>query len=398
MYLHEYQTKTLLKRAEIPVGNYAVISTIEEAQRAINELSLQSAVIKIQIHAGGRGKAGGVKFAQSREEIINYCGELLGKNFVNDQTGKKGLIANKLLLAPAVTIKKEGYLAALIDRSQGKAFLIASPHGGMDIEEIAQKHPETIIKEPIDLRGRLRNFQLRAIGKKMLWSKEEQKERLPIISRFAQLFTDIEATLLEINPLVESTTGQLLALDAKCSLDENALFRQPALASLFDPSQSTPNEVLARSYDLSYVALEGDIGCMVNGAGLAMATMDIIQHYGGEPANFLDIGGSASLEKIRKGFSILLQDPSVKSIFVNVFGGIMNCQLVSEAIVKASQSSNLSQPSFKPLVVRLEGTEVEAGKKILEKSGMGIVIVNSMAEGAKIAVEKAGKGHGHTSK
>lgn len=384
MHLHEYQAKALLKQALIPVGSYAVVSTLDEAVRAVDELGLKEAVIKIQIHAGGRGKAGGVKFAKSREESLRLCEELLGKTYVNEQTGKKGLVATKLLLAPPIAIKKEGYLAALIDRLQGKAFLIASPHGGMDIEEVAQKHPEAIIKEVISLQGKLRAFQLRAIGKKMGWSKEEQRERLPLITRFARLFTEIEATLLEINPLAEDAKNQLVALDAKCTIDDNALFRQPALSSLFDPTQSTPNETKARSYDLSYVTLDGNIGCMVNGAGLAMATMDIIQYYGGSPANFLDVGGSASLDKITKGFSLLLEDASVQSIFVNIFGGIMDCQLVAEGVIQAYKNSTTS----KPLVVRLEGTKAVEGKKILENSALPITLVDSMAEGAKKVVER----------
>lgn len=381
--MHEYQAKNQLLRFKIAVPPYAVISHMDEVPKAIDALGLTSAIIKIQIHAGGRGKMGGVQLAKNREEILRHCQALLGKTFINAQTGPQGLKAHTLLLTPPIAIKKEYYLAALFDQSKKQSIILASPDGGVDIESVAEKNPDRVIREPISLEGNLRDFQLRALGKKMGWDKALQKMGLPIISRLAKLFTACDALLFEINPLVETQEGELLALDAKANLDENALFRHPDLAACYDPSQYTPNEARARAFDLSYIGLEGTIGCLVNGAGLAMATMDIIQHYGGAPANFLDIGGSATEEKIRQGFSLLLEAENVTAILVNIFGGIMDCRKVARGIVQALQETRAK----KPLVVRLEGTEVEEGKSILQNFSNEIFFAHSIKEGAKKVVE-----------
>lgn len=383
MHLHEYQAKNLLEKYLIPTTAYAVVSSEEDAIHAIERLHLTEAVIKIQIHAGGRGKAGGVKFAKNKEEILKSCKELLGKRFFNNQTGPSGLVAQKVLITPPIKIKKEYYLSAIIDRTKGRPTIIASKEGGGEIEEIAQKNPKGILKEPIGLNGRIRHFQLFYLAKQLGWEKEIKQQGMHIISQLCRLFSDTDASLFEINPLVETEEGKLIALDAKCTIDDNALFRQPELQKLYDSSQHTHNEVLAEEYGLSYVGLDGNIGCMVNGAGLAMATMDILYHYKGKPANFLDVGGSASLEKITQGYKILLRDRNIKAIFVNIFGGIMDCALIAEGIVQATkeEKSNIA------VIVRLEGTNEKKGKEILASSQLPFTIVKTMAEGAQKACE-----------
>lgn len=355
MDTHEYQAKEVLKGYGIPIPEFGVATKIGEVEKVIKHLGLKEAVVKIQVHAGGRGKAGGVKFAKTPEEIIKAAEKLIGMKMVNNQTGPEGVIAHEVLITRPIDIKKEYYLGAVIDRERAVPILIASPEGGMEIEEVAEKHPEKILKLPIELDGTMRSYRLVRLCNFMGWKGEQAKEGTRIARGLAKAFIDTDASLLEINPFVESPDGKLWALDAKLSVDDNALYRQPDIAAYYDPKQVSENEVAAKEHDLAYIALDGNIGCMVNGAGLAMATMDIIQYYGGKPANFLDVGGGASKEKVAAAFKIILSDPKVKAILVNIFGGIMNCATLAEGIIAAVTEMGIKVP----LVVRMEGTNVE---------------------------------------
>ncbi|MBS0648150.1 MAG: ADP-forming succinate--CoA ligase subunit beta [Verrucomicrobia bacterium] len=392
MNLHEYQAKEFLKSAGVPVPPFGVAGRHQEVEKIIKDLHLTEAVVKIQVHAGGRGKAGGVKFAQTPEEILQVAKQLIGMKMVNNQTGSEGVIAHKVLIAPPVDIAKEYYLGAIVDRNKAEAILISSPEGGMEIEEIAQKHPDKILTVPIGMDGSVKPYHLLRLGKFMGWEKHTLEEGMKIAAAVGRLFIEKDASLLEINPLVQSKDGKLWALDAKLSIDDNALFRQPEVAGLYDPSQQSKNEDAAKRHDLAYIALEGNIGCMVNGAGLAMATMDLIKYAGGKPANFLDVGGSATADKIAAGFKILVSDPRVKAILVNIFGGIMNCATIAEGILTALKE----HPIKIPLVVRMEGTNVEEGKKMLEKSGLKIHTADRLEDAATLVVKEAGhRAHSH---
>lgn len=379
MNTHEYQAKDILKNYGIPIPDYGVASNEHEVHEVIKRLGLKEAVVKIQVHAGGRGKAGGVKFAKSPKEIVEVAAKLIGMKMVNEQTGPQGVIAEKVLISKPIDIKKEYYIGAIIDREHSRPILIASPEGGMDIEEVAAKHPDKIITLPIGLDGRMKSYHLLRLSNFMGWKEESAKLGRKIAAGLAKAFIQTDSSLLEINPLVETPEGDIFALDAKLSVDENALFRHPEIATLYDPGQHTPSEVAARQFDLAYIALDGNIGCMVNGAGLAMATMDIIQHYGGKPANFLDVGGGASKEKVAEGFKIILSDPKVKAILVNIFGGIMNCAILAEGIIEAAKENGIKVP----LVVRMEGTNVEQGKKLLKDSNLAIITAEGLAEAAE---------------
>jgi succinyl-CoA synthetase beta subunit len=383
--LHEYQAKELLVASGVPVPPFGVASKPQDVEKMIHQLHLKEAVIKIQVHAGGRGKAGGVKFAKTPDEILQVAKKLIGMKMVNNQTGSEGVIAHQVLIASPVDIEKEYYLGAIVDRNKAEAVLIASPEGGMEIEEIAAKHPDKILTVPIGMDGTVKPYHLLRLGKFMGWEKETLEQGMKIAAALGKLFIDKDASLLEINPLVKSNVGQLWALDAKLSIDDNALYRHPELMTYYDPSQQSPNEVAAKKHDLAYIALEGNIGCMVNGAGLAMATMDIIKYAGGKPANFLDVGGSATAEKITEGFKILVSDPQVKAILVNIFGGIMNCATIAEGILAALKE----HPIKIPLVVRMEGTNVEQGKKMLEKSGLKILTADNLTDAATVVVKEA---------
>lgn len=383
MNTHEYQAKIILRKYHIPIPDFAVVSDLEEVRQAIDEMGLDSAVVKIQVHAGGRGKAGGVKLAKTREDILSFAKQMLHMRMVNQQTGPEGVVAHQLLITPITQFAKEYYLGAIIDRHLGRAILIASPEGGVEIEEVAAKTPEKILKVPIPLNGELRGYHLWQIANFMGWKKREQG--MNIAKALAKAFIETDASLLEINPLVETADGDLVALDAKLSVDENALFRQLRIAEFYDVTQISQHEAEAKKFDLAYVALDGEIGCMVNGAGLAMATMDLIYTHGGSPANFLDVGGSATQEKVAEGFKILLSDPKVKAIFVNIFGGIMNCVTLAAGIVSAASELEVAVP----LVVRMEGTNVEKGRKILDDSGLNIVNVVDLSEAAETVVKLA---------
>ena len=383
MDTHEYQAKEILQRYGIPIPEFAVATKISEVEKAIRHLHLIEGVVKIQVHAGGRGKAGGVKFGKTPEEIIKAAEKLIGMKMVNNQTGPEGVVAHKVLITRPIDIKKEYYLGAVIDRERAVPILIASPEGGMEIEEVAAKHPDRILKLPIELDGTLRGYRQVRLCNFMGWKGEQAKEGAKIARGLAKAFIDTDASLLEINPFVEATDGKLWALDAKLSVDDNALYRQPEICEYYDPTQVSKNEVAAKEFELAYIALDGNIGCMVNGAGLAMATMDIIQYYGGKPANFLDVGGGASKEKVAEAFKIILSDPKVKAILVNIFGGIMNCATLAEGIIAAASEMSIKVP----LVVRMEGTNVEEGKKLLEKSKLSIVTADALAEAAEKAVQ-----------
>lgn len=382
MDLHEYQAKEILKEYGIPIPPFGVASNTREVQKVIKDLGLTQGVVKIQVHAGGRGKAGGVKFGKTPDEIFKVAEQLIGMKMVNNQTGPQGVVAHKVLISKPIDIKKEYYLSAVIDREQAQPILIASPEGGMEIEEIAVKHPEKILKLPIELTGDIRPYRLVRLANFMGWEGKQAQVGMKLAKALAHAFIKNDASLLEINPLVLDAEGDIWALDAKLSVDDNALFRQPHIASCYDPSQQSQSEVDAKEFDLAYVALDGNIGCMVNGAGLAMATMDLIYHYGGKPANFLDVGGGASKEKVAAGFKIILEDPQVQAILVNIFGGIMNCATLAEGIIDAAREFSIRVP----LIVRMEGTNVEVGKRLLKESKLPITTADSLSDAAEKAV------------
>lgn len=383
MNTHEYQAKDILKSYKIPIPRFGIASSIEGVESILRDFSLHEAVVKIQVHAGGRGKAGGVKVAHGVQEILKTARELIGMKMVNNQTGQQGVIAHQVLISELITIKKEYYLSVVIDRKRKEAVLIASFAGGVEIEEVAAKNPEKILQLPIGLNGTLHSFQKLQLIKFMQWKGKMADQGMQIAQGLVQAFMDTDASLLEINPLVVDQNDRLWALDAKLAVDDNALFRQPKIADFYDSSQQLEMEASAKEHDLAYIALEGNIGCMVNGAGLAMATMDIIQYYGGKPANFLDVGGGASKEKVTEGFKIILSDLHVKAILVNIFGGIMNCATLAEGIVAAVKEIGITVP----LVVRMEGTNVEEGKRLLEQSHLSIITVDGLANAAKKVVE-----------
>ena len=387
MDIHEYQAKEILRQYGIATPDFGVISSPEEITAIADQLNLNEAVLKVQVHAGGRGKAGGVKITRSRKEMLETSKQLLGLKIVNNQTGIKGIIAKQVLVTSLVDVKRELYMAATIDRKKAQASLIVSSEGGMDIEEVATKHPHKILTVPITDNGTVRSYNLIRIANFLGWTGKLADQGRKLTQALAKAFIEKDASLIEINPLVETAQGDLVALDAKFSIDDNALYRHPEIAAFYDPSQLSKEEVEAKAFDLAYVALEGNIGCMVNGAGLAMATMDIIHLSGGSPANFLDVGGGASQEKVAAGFKIILSDPKVKAILVNIFGGIMNCETLAAGIVSAAAELKVSLP----LVVRMEGTNVNQGRATLKESGLKIIIADTITEAANKVVAEAKK-------
>ncbi len=387
MNLHEYQAKKVLKKYGIPIPKFGVASNVEQAKQVVKELGLEKAVLKIQVHAGGRGKAGGVRFAKTPKEIESLAKELIGMKMVNQQTGPEGVVAHKVLISDPIDIAKEFYIGALVDRDQASPILIASAEGGMEIEEIAHKTPEKILKMPFSFDGKLRSYQLLRLAKFMGWSGDLARQGSALAQGLAKCFIETDASLLEINPLVLTQDGQITALDAKLSIDDNAFFRQSELLTYYDPTQVSSQEAAAKGYDLAYIAMQGEIGCMVNGAGLAMATMDIIQLFGGSPANFLDVGGGASKEKVAEGFRIILSDPKVKAILVNIFGGIMNCATLAEGVIHACQEQKIKIP----IIVRMEGTNVEEGKRLFKESHLKIQTAEDLKRAAEMAVAAARK-------
>ncbi|EZP78024.1 succinyl-CoA synthetase subunit beta [Parageobacillus genomosp. 1] len=383
MNIHEYQAKEILRSYGVSVPNGRVAFTVEEAVEAAKELGTPVCVVKAQIHAGGRGKAGGVKVAKSLDEVRTYANELLGKVLVTHQTGPEGKEVKRLLIEEGCDIKKEYYIGLVVDRATSRVVLMGSEEGGTEIEEVAAKTPEKIFKEYIDPAVGLQVFQARRLAFNINIPKELVNQAVKFMMGLYQVFVDKDCSIAEINPLVVTGDGKVMALDAKLNFDSNALYRHKDILEYRDLDEEDPKEVEASKYDLNYIALDGNIGCMVNGAGLAMATMDIIKYYGGEPANFLDVGGGATAEKVTEAFKIILSDPNVKGIFVNIFGGIMKCDVIASGIVEATKQVGLNLP----LVVRLEGTNVELGKKILQESGLNITAADSMADGAQKIVE-----------
>ncbi|MFY0542802.1 ADP-forming succinate--CoA ligase subunit beta [Brevibacillus sp. H7] len=379
MNIHEYQGKAILKQYGVKVPEGRVAFTVDEAVEAAKELGTQVVVVKAQIHAGGRGKAGGVKVAKNLDEVRTYAEQILGKVLVTHQTGPEGKEVKRLLIEQGCDIKKEYYVGLVVDRSTGRVVMMASEEGGTEIEEVAAHTPEKIFKEVIDPVTGLNMFQARRLAYAINIPNELVNKAVKFMMGLYQAFVEKDCSIAEINPLVVTGDGEVMALDAKLNFDSNALYRHPDIVALRDLDEEDEKEIEASKYDLSYIALDGNIGCMVNGAGLAMATMDIVKFYGGEPANFLDVGGGATEEKVTEAFKIILRDEKVKGIFVNIFGGIMKCDVIANGVVNAAKQVKLD----KPLVVRLEGTNVELGKKILNESGLNIVAAESMADGAE---------------
>ncbi len=382
MNIHEYQGKEIFRSMGVAVPKGRVAFTAEEAVEKAKELDSDVYVVKAQIHAGGRGKAGGVKIAKSLSEVETCANELLGKQLVTHQTGPEGKEVKRLYIEQGCDIQKEYYVGFVIDRATDKVTLMASEEGGTEIEEVAAQTPEKIFKETIDPVVGLSPYQAHRIAFNINIPKESIGKATKFLLALYNVFIEKDCSIVEINPLVTTGDGQVLALDAKLNFDDNALFRHKDILELRDLEEEDPKEIDASKYDLSYIALDGDIGCMVNGAGLAMATMDTINHYGGNPANFLDVGGGATKEKVTEAFKIILGDDNVKGIFVNIFGGIMKCDVIAEGIVAAVKEVELTLP----LVVRLEGTNVERGKAILNESGLAIEPA-TMAEGAQKIVK-----------
>lgn len=383
MNIHEYQGKEIFRSMGVAVPEGRVAFTAEEAVEKAKELNSDVYVVKAQIHAGGRGKAGGVKIAKSLSEVETYANELLGKQLVTHQTGPEGKEVKRLYIEEGCDIQKEYYVGFVIDRATDKVTLMASEEGGTEIEEVAAQTPEKIFKETIDPVVGLSPYQARRIAFNINIPKESVGKATNFLLALYNVFIEKDCSIVEINPLVTTGDGQVLALDAKLNFDDNALFKHKDILELRDLEEEDPKEIEASKYDLSYIALDGDIGCMVNGAGLAMATMDTINHFGGNPANFLDVGGGATKEKVTEAFKIILGDDNVKGIFVNIFGGIMKCDVIAEGIVAAVKEVELTLP----LVVRLEGTNVERGKAILNESGLAIEPAATMAEGAQKIVK-----------
>lgn len=383
MNIHEYQGKAIFRSMGVAVPKGRVAYTAEEAVEKAKELDSKVYVVKAQIHAGGRGKAGGVKIAKSLSEVETYAKELLGKTLVTHQTGQEGKEIKRLYIEEGCDIQKEYYVGFVIDRATDRVTLMASEEGGTEIEEVAAKTPEKIFKETIDPVVGLAPYQARRIAFNINIPKESINKAAKFLVSLYNVFIEKDCSIVEINPLVTTSEGEVLALDAKVNFDDNALFKHKDIQELRDLEEEDPKEIEASKYDLSYIALDGDIGCMVNGAGLAMATMDTINHFGGNPANFLDVGGGATKEKVTEAFKIILGDENVKGIFVNIFGGIMKCDIIAEGIVAAVKEVELTLP----LVVRLEGTNVERGKEILKESGLAIEPAATMAEGAQKIVK-----------
>ncbi len=379
MNIHEYQGKEVLKQYGVAVPEGKVAFTVDEAVEAAQTLGTQVVVVKAQIHAGGRGKAGGVKVAKNLDEVRKYASEILGKVLVTHQTGPEGKEVKRLLIEQGCDIKKEYYVGVVVDRGTGRVVMMASEEGGTEIEEVAAHTPEKIFKEVVDPVVGLQPFQARRLAFAINIPSELVNKAVHFMTALYTAFVEKDCSIAEINPLVVTGDGNVMALDAKLNFDSNALFRHKDIIALRDLDEEDEKEIQASKFDLSYIALDGNIGCMVNGAGLAMATMDIIKYYGGDPANFLDVGGGATKEKVTEAFKIILSDEKVKGIFVNIFGGIMRCDVIADGVIAAAKELGLNRP----LVVRLEGTNVELGKKMLNESGLNIVAADSMADGAQ---------------
>lgn len=382
MKIHEYQAKEILRHYNVRTPRGMPCFSVEEAVAAAAALGGEVWVVKAQVHAGGRGKGGGVKVAKSPDQVRSHAQHVLGMQLVTHQTGAQGQTVRRLLIEEGANIAREFYIGMVIDRSRQRIVLIASSEGGMEIEEVAKHAPEKIHKLWIDPANGLTDDEAESVARRIGIPDEALQEARACLQGLYRAFTEKDATLAEINPLVLTGDNHVLALDAKINFDDNALYRHPEIVALRDLDEEDPAEVEASKFDLSYISLDGDIGCLVNGAGLAMATMDIIKLYGGNPANFLDVGGGASTEKVTEAFKLMLRNPRLRAILVNIFGGIMKCDVIAEGVVAAAREVHLAVP----LVVRLEGTNVDLGKKILAESGLPIILASDMAEAAQKAV------------
>ncbi len=384
MKIHEYQAKELLRQYQVPTLQGILCSSRDQVIQAAETLGYPC-VLKAQIHAGGRGKGGGVKLAKTKDEAEKLGEALLGMQLVTPQTGPEGQKVHALWVEQGCAISKEYYVGLVLDRARGQICFMASTEGGMEIEEVAKHHPEKILKEWADPAIGFMPYQARNLAYGLGLEDTVSKKLVPVLLALYQAYVHLDAALLEINPLVLTAQNNWIALDAKIDFDDNALFRQKRVMEMHDPTQEDPRELAAQHHGLSYIALDGNIGCMVNGAGLAMATMDIIKHVGGEPANFLDVGGGATQQKVTEALKIILQDKAVKAVLINVFGGIAKCDVIASGVVGAVKELGLHVP----LIVRLEGTHVEAGKEILKKSGLAIIPADDLLDGAKKAVQAA---------
>jgi len=387
MNLHEYQAKQIFAEFGVPVSDGRVVKSADEAVAAAKELGGELWVVKAQVHAGGRGKAGGVKLTKSPEEAGEKTKEMLGSTIVTHQTGPEGLPVHEVYIEKGSDIERELYLSVVVDRASERVVFMASPEGGVDIEEVAEKTPEKIFKVTVHPAAGLQPYQARQLAFGLELSKAQLGAFTKIAQGLYKMFDACDCSLVEINPLIVTPEGEIKALDGKVNLDDNALYRQKKLAEMRDLSQEDEAEVEASKYDLNYVSLEGNIGCMVNGAGLAMATMDVIKLSGGQPANFLDVGGGATKERVTEAFKLIVSNEGVEAILVNIFGGIVRCDLIAEGIIAAVEEVGVKVP----VVVRLEGTNVDEGKALLEKSGLDIIPADDLSDGAKKVVEAAGK-------
>lgn len=385
MNLHEYQAKQLLAEYELPVSKGEVASTVEEALHIADKMKTPQWVVKAQVHAGGRGKAGGVKLVTTKDAVVELTRSLLGKRLVTYQTTAEGQPVNQVLIEEPCDIEKELYLGAVIDRSKQRIVFMASTEGGVEIEKVAEKTPEKILTITVDPLVGVMPYQGRKLAFALGLKGEQIKQFVHLLLGLGKMFNECDFSLLEINPLVITKSGNLLCLDAKINIDDNALYRQPKLRSMRDVTQEDERENHARDWELNYIALDGDIGCMVNGAGLAMATMDMIKLQGGNPANFLDVGGGATKERVSEAFKIILSDKKVKAILINIFGGIVRCDLIAEGIIGAVAEIGTTLP----VIVRLEGNNADLGTKMLGESGLNIIASTSFADAAKKAVEAA---------
>jgi len=395
MNVHEYQAKELLEKfgAATPRGRMA--ETAAEAEQIARALATDNLVVKAQVHAGGRGKGtfangfkGGVHLVKSPAEARDVAGKMLGQTLVTHQTGPAGRLVSKVLVAESVDIEREIYFAVLLDRATAAPLIVASTEGGVEIETVAEKSPEKIMREPVDPLAGLQSFQTRKLARQLGFKSDQIKPAAKLFSALYRTFIESDCSMVEVNPLVVTKKGEVFALDAKFNFDDNALYRHPEIAALRDPTEEDPREVEASKHELNYIGLDGNIACLVNGAGLAMATMDIIKFYGGNPANFLDVGGGASEEQVTEAFKLLVSDKNVKAILVNIFGGIMKCDVIAQGIVNAVKAVKLPVP----LVVRLEGTNVDAGKKIIADSGLPVTTADDLADAAQKVVAAAGAG------
>ena len=386
MKIHEYQAKEIFRRFGVPTPRGEMVASPEQAREVAAKLGTPVVVVKAQIHAGGRGKAGGVKLARSVDEAAQHASKILGMTLVTPQTGPAGRVVKRLLVEEGLDIKRELYLSILVDRAVEAPIIMASTAGGMEIEEVARENPSAILREPIRPAVGQQPYQVRKLVFGLGLGADMVKVAAPFLQSLYRAFLDTDASLAEINPLIVTGDGRLIALDAKMTFDDNALDRQKEIAALRDLDEEDPLEVEASRYKLNYIKLDGTVGCMVNGAGLAMATMDIIKLAGGSPANFLDVGGGANAEQVKNAFKILTSDPEVKGVFINIFGGILRCDVLASGVVAAARDLNLKLP----VVVRMEGTNVEKGREILQESGLAFTVAQGMKDGAEKIVRLAG--------